>query len=92
MKIYNPPIKEFKFILEAIGYDELSSIEKYAGYDLQTVIELLNEAGKFCVNELLPLNSVGDEKGVTFDPETHEVKLPEEFVALFQKYVENGFG
>ena len=92
MKIYNPPINEFKFLLEAIGYDELSALEKYAAYDLQTVVELLNEAGKFCVHELLPLNRLGDEKGVTFNPENHEVKLPEEFIPLFQKYVENGFG
>ena len=92
MKIYNPPIKEFRFLLEAIGYGDLSALEKYAAYDLQTVIELLTEAGKFCVQELLPLNHLGDEKGVTFNPENHEVKMPKEFIPLFQKYVENGFG
>ena len=47
MKIYNPPIKEFRFLLEAIGYGDLSALEKYAAYDIQTVIELLTEAGKF---------------------------------------------
>ena len=91
MKIYNPPIDEYKFLLESIGYEEVSSITKYEAYDLPTVMELIREVGKFCSKELLPLNGLGDEKGVQFNPEKHEIILPEEFKQAFKKYAENGF-
>ncbi|MEE2743725.1 MAG: acyl-CoA dehydrogenase [Bdellovibrionota bacterium] len=91
MKIYNPPIDDFKFLLEAVGYDEVCSIPKYEAYDLSTAIELITEVGKFCTNELLPLNALGDQKGLQFNPEKNEVILPEELKEAFKKYVENGF-
>jgi alkylation response protein AidB-like acyl-CoA dehydrogenase len=92
MQIYKAPIDDMRFILEAFGYDELvGSLPGYEAFDLETVTALLKESGKFCTNEMLPLNRKGDQEGLTYDPETSSVTLPEGFKELYAKFVESGF-
>ncbi|MEZ4470085.1 MAG: hypothetical protein R3F60_04605 [bacterium] len=63
----------------------------FADFDLDTVMEIAAQAGKFAAKELLPLNRVGDQQGVKWDPETKAVKTADGFPALLRKFRDNGF-
>jgi len=63
-------------------YDELGCPEAMENFD-----ELLDPIGKFCEEELAPLNDVGDTDGCVWINE-HEVKTPPGFKAVYDKYVE----
>ena len=91
MEIYKAPVADYAFLLEAFGYDEVSRFPVYEDFDAETVKAVMDEVGKFCRNELLPLNRLGDQKGVQFDPETGAVTPPPEFKALYWKMIEAGF-
>lgn len=92
MQIYKAPIQDMRFLLEAFDYaGRVSTLPKFKDYDLETVTAMLEETGKFCTNEMLPLNRVGDQAGVHWDPETKAVTTPEGFKALWKSYAANGF-
>ena len=90
MQVYRPPVQDMRFALELFGYEEVQNLEKYADYDVETLIAMLEETAKFAVNEMLPLNQKGDREGLKFDPETGEVTTPEGFKALYKKFVDSG--
>jgi alkylation response protein AidB-like acyl-CoA dehydrogenase len=90
MQIYKAPLQDIRFNLEVLGYDEIAGFSKYEDFDIDTAMAIIEEAGRFCTNELLPLNRVGDEQGVQWDPETREVKTPDGFKELYKRFVESG--
>ncbi len=93
MQIYRPPNEDSKFQLEAFGYTEsIVGIEKFADFDLDTAMTMLEEHARFCVAELLPLNEKGDRTGLRFDPDTSTVTLPDGFKEAYAAYAEAGFG
>jgi alkylation response protein AidB-like acyl-CoA dehydrogenase len=92
MQIYTPPLADIRFVLKTFGYDDLTaSIERFEDYDLDTSMALLEEYSKYCSEVLLPLNEKGDREGVTFDPETFSVTLPDGFKEAYAGFCENGF-
>lgn len=92
MQIYKAPLDDMRFALETIEYSErVASLKAFEDFDLETSMSILEEGGKFCSNELLPLNRVGDQQGISFDPDTGDVKTAEGFPALYKKYVDNGY-
>lgn len=89
--MYKPPIQEMMFLLDVFGYEErVQSLEKFEGYDLETIKAILDTAGDVAVKELLPLNHIGDVQGLDFDPETGEVKTPEGFKRAYDIMAQNG--
>lgn len=50
---------------------------------------ILEELGKFCENELAPLNQIGDRQGCRL--EGKEVKTPDGFKEAYQLFVESGW-
>lgn len=90
MLIYKAPIEEMRFVLETLGYDRVQALEAFEAYDLETVIAILEQSGKFCAQEMLPLNPVGDREGLKYDPETRSVTTPTGFKALYRKFLESG--
>ena len=91
MQIYKAPLEDFRFILEAFGYaDRVASLKAYEDFDFDTALATLEMSAKFCTNEMLPLNRVGDQQGVKLDPETGEVTTAEGFKALYQTYLQTG--
>ena len=60
MQIYNPPLEDFRFLLETLGYDRVHALAPYESYDQETALAILETAGKFCREVALPLNGVGD--------------------------------
>ena len=79
MQIYKAPIADMRFALESAGYSKVEALEAFSDYDLDTLMGILDEAGKFCTKELLPLNRSGDQEGVKYDPETMAVTTPKGF-------------
>jgi alkylation response protein AidB-like acyl-CoA dehydrogenase len=93
MQLYKAPNDDSRFNLEAFDYEgQVASIEKYADFDLDMAMSLLEEHARFCENELLPLNEPGDRIGVSFNPEDASVRLPDGYKAAYDGYKEAGFG
>lgn len=92
MQIYKAPIADFKFILETFGYDQVSALEQYEAFDLETTMMLLEQSGNFATKEMLPANRQGDQEGVSWNPETGEVTTPKSYKKLYKKFIANGFG
>ena len=88
--IYNAPIKDMLFLVdEWIGIDKLSSLPGYEEFDKDILEAVLEEAGKFCSSEVLPLNREGDEHGAVFTD--GNVTTPPGFKAAYPKFIENGW-
>jgi alkylation response protein AidB-like acyl-CoA dehydrogenase len=91
MQIYDAPLKEVRFLLESFGYnDRVASMDAYQDFDLETAMMIIEQVAKFCTQEALPLNRVGDQVGLKYDPETQSVTTPPGFKALYQKTVAQG--
>jgi alkylation response protein AidB-like acyl-CoA dehydrogenase len=91
MQTYKAPVEDMRFLLEAMGYDQVASIEKLSSYDLDTVSEMLAQTGTFMRETLLPTNRVGDEQGLKWDSETGAVTTPDGFKEAYRAMVENGY-
>ncbi len=88
--IYNAPIKDMMFLIEEwIGIERLSCLPGYTEVDADLVRSVLEEAGRFCRTELLPINRDGDEFGARF--ENGEVTTPPGFKQAYHKFRENGW-
>jgi alkylation response protein AidB-like acyl-CoA dehydrogenase len=88
--IYNAPVKDMVFLIdEWIGMDKIASLPGYEDMDRDTLEFILEEAGKFCTERLLPLNREGDEHGATFTDGV--VKAPPGFKEAYQEFIESGW-
>lgn len=93
MPSYNPPLRDMQFLLhEVFGVEqEYKAMPKHAEVDADTINAVLEEAGKFAVNVVFPLNISGDEEGCKLDATTHEVTTPKGFKEAYQQFVEGGW-
>ncbi len=88
--IYNAPIKDMMFLVdEWLGIESLRSLPGYEEFDKEILEAVLEEAGKFCSTEVLPINRDGDEHGAVFADGA--VTTPPGFKAAYQKFIENGW-
>jgi alkylation response protein AidB-like acyl-CoA dehydrogenase len=90
MPVYTAPIDNFRFVLN----DVLMAGETFARLGLgdatpDVLDAVLEEAGRFCENELLPLNLPGDIEGCTF--ENGVVRTPKGFKEAYDKFREGGW-
>lgn len=93
MLIYNPPLRDQRFVVHELldAVSALSAMPRYAAIDVQLVDQVLEEAGKFCAEQLLPLNQTGDALGCVYDAQTRSVKTPEGFRQAYEVYREAGW-
>jgi len=93
MPKYTPPLRDQQFVLhELLKVEETyRSIPAFKEVDADTLNQVLEEAGKFCADVLLPINSIGDTEGCKYDKTTHEVKTPTGFKQAFQQFCEAGW-
>jgi alkylation response protein AidB-like acyl-CoA dehydrogenase len=90
MTIYHAPIENFRFVLN----DVLMAGDTFAKLGLadatpDVLDAVLEEAGRFCENELLPLNLPGDIEGCTF--ENGVVRTPKGFKEAYDKFRDGGW-
>ncbi len=88
MPIYTPPLRDQQFVMhELLGAADLfNQMPRYAEVDADVINHVLDEAGHFCAEELLPINQSGDEEGCTYDPETKEVRTPKGFREAYDHF------
>jgi alkylation response protein AidB-like acyl-CoA dehydrogenase len=88
MPSYKAPLRDQQFVLhEVLGaVDALREMPRYAELDVDLVNHVVEEAGKFCEEVLLPINRSGDEEGCSYDPETKAVKTPSGFKEAFDAF------
>ncbi len=91
MDVYKPPIRDMLFNMKAFGYTErVASLEAFQDYDIETALMMMQSTADILTKELLPLNKKGDEIGVSWDPETGDVKTPDGFREAYQTLFNNG--
>ena len=90
MQIYQAPIRDMKFVLDELwqddGFGELPALAEFTP-DLTGAI--LEEAGKFSAEVLLPVNRVGDEEGCTL--ENGVVRTPAGFKEAYEQFTQGGW-
>jgi len=91
--IYNPPLRDYRFVMHELldVTASLNAIPAFADVDADTIDQVLEEAGKFCAQVLLPINLSGDQEGCTFDAATHSVTAPKGFKDAYRQYVDGGW-
>ena len=93
MPSYTPPLRDMQFVLHEVlqVVDELKLCPRHAEIDAATMNAVLEEAGKFAAEVLLPLNQVGDREGCTLDAAARKVRTPSGFAEAYARYVEGGW-
>ena len=91
MPTYKAPLRDLRFVYnELFDPTELQHLSGFEEVTPDLVEAILEEAGKFCENVLLPINRSGDEIGVRFD--NGQVITPPGLKEAYQAYSENGWG
>jgi len=91
VQVYKPPVDEYRFLFETFGYDAIHALPGYEDYDLETVMSLVEQAGTFAKEKLLPLNRTGDHHGVKLDAKTHSVTTAPGFDAAYKELQSGGY-
>ena len=92
MAEYTPPLRDIKFVLSNIvDLAGLASLKRFEHADPDTVFGALDEGGRFMAEVVAPTNTIGDKEGVALS-EDGVVVTPEAFKAVYQSYVQAGWG
>uniref|UniRef100_UPI0028A7EBD3 acyl-CoA dehydrogenase N-terminal domain-containing protein n=1 Tax=Pseudomonas oryzihabitans TaxID=47885 RepID=UPI0028A7EBD3 len=89
MADYTPPLRDIRFVLDAVlkVKDRWSQWPALAEVvDGETADAILEEAGKLCAHELAPLNRNSDEEGCHW--QAGEVTTPQGFRQAYQAFAE----
>jgi len=90
MPNYTPPIRDMRFVYdEVLNGSQLQELTGFEEVDVDTVEAILDEAGKFCVNEILPINRTGDEEECRW--EDGQVTTPKGFKEAYSALCESGW-
>jgi alkylation response protein AidB-like acyl-CoA dehydrogenase len=93
MPKYTPPLRDQQFVLHELlkVADTYAAMPVFKDVDVDTLNQVLEEAGKFCADVLLPINISGDTEGCVYDKTTHEVKTPTGFKEAFKQFCDAGW-
>jgi alkylation response protein AidB-like acyl-CoA dehydrogenase len=88
---YQPPVRDYAFLLrDVLQLERHANLPAFADAAIDTVEQILEEAGKFTAEVLAPLNSVGDKQGCVWSPD-HTVTTPKGFKEAYAQLVEAGW-
>jgi len=88
---YAAPLADLAFVLEHIvDYRELASLPAFAHADLDTVVGVLEECGRFMAEVVGPTNRDGDVHGSQWQPDG-SVVTPPGFKEAYRRYVDAGW-
>lgn len=88
MQSYNAPLRDMRFVLHELhGAAPLPGQEDFTPELTDSILE---EAAKFCTEQLLPLNASGDLEGCTY--ENGVVHTPKGFKEAYKAFTESGWG
>lgn len=84
--------RDVRFVLfEMLGFDKINRFEHFSSFDKDVFEDTLNLAEKIAVAQFYASNAEGDKVGLTYDPKTYEVKVPEAYHAGYKAFVDAGF-
>ena len=87
---YTAPLTDMRFLLEQVtGLDTISQLPGCEDATADTVVAVLDEAGRFAAGVLAPLNSVGDRAGSSL--EDGKVITPQGWKEAYQQFAEGGW-
>ncbi|MEJ2465829.1 MAG: acyl-CoA dehydrogenase family protein, partial [Candidatus Thiodiazotropha sp.] len=90
MPIYHAPIRDMQFAYYELNDGEsLRQLPGYEEVDRETVMAILEEAGKFASEQLLPINRAGDEVGCQW--KDGKVITPDGFKEAYHAFIEAGW-
>ena len=68
MQVYKAPLNDMKFLFrEFLNEGDLDRVLEDSEFEISDLDLILDEAAKFCEDELLPINQIGDGEGCIFD-------------------------
>ncbi|TDC19233.1 acyl-CoA dehydrogenase [Kribbella albertanoniae] len=89
MSHYKSNLRDIEFnLLEVLGRGEVLGQGPYADMDVDTAREVLGEIDRLAKNEIAESFEDADRNPPVFDPETHEVRMPESFKKSYQAYMD----
>ena len=90
MQTYKTPIRDMQFVIHELHDSAgLTSLPAYQSVTQDLIDTVLEEAGKFAEEVLLPLNASGDEEGCRY--ENGVVRTPAGFKQAYDAFRDNGW-
>ncbi len=91
MQVYKAPLRDMQFVMHEL-HNSAAHVAEIGQTDVTAELmdSVLEEAGKFATDILLPLNASGDEEGCRL--ENGVVRTPKGFVEAYKKFCEGGWG
>ena len=90
MPVYQAPLADMRFVLDELhGGADLAKLPGYQEATPDLIASVLEAAGTFTAEKLLPLNRSGDEEGCHF--ENGNVRTPAGFKEAYKAFVESGW-
>ncbi len=91
MQVYKAPLRDMRFVLHEL-HGSAAHVEEIGQPEVtaELIDTILEEAGKFASEVLLPINASGDEEGCTY--ENGVVRTPRGFVQAYKQFCEAGWG
>ena len=92
MSGFRPPVADIAFALEhVVDYDAVAQLPGFEHADLETVTEILDEAGNFMAEVVAPTNRAGDLEGSKLNADG-TVTTATGFKEAYSAYVDAGWG
>jgi alkylation response protein AidB-like acyl-CoA dehydrogenase len=91
MTVYTAPLEEMRFVLyDLLGADKaLPELPGHEEHGRELIDAVLDEAARFCEEQLLPLNRSGDEEGCRY--ENGVVRTPKGFKEAYDLFTQAGW-
>ena len=91
MPSYTAPVKDMQFVLnEVLNISKYSNMPGYSEASPDLIAAILEEGGKFCENEIAPLNLSGDHEGCVRNDDG-SVTTPKGFKEAYDLFTESGW-
>ncbi len=88
MQTYKAPLRDMRFVLNEL-HGSAEALPGHEDFTPDIADAILEEAGKFCTERLLPLNASGDEEGCRL--ENGVVRTPKGFPEAYKAFREGGW-
>ena len=92
MSHYRSNVRDLEFnLFEVFGRGDVLGHGPYEAVDADTAREMIHEVARLAEHDLADSLVDSDRHPPVYDPQTHEVRMPESFKASYAAYVESGF-